>query len=86
MVTAMTETPANRPRKSGRTRMFSTARQRAATSSVPMIGAPGARSKPGVRMTAPANDRTLMTSVASSRRAREPPLGCHSRMTLIWSR
>ena len=77
MATAMTEIPANRARKSGRTRTFSSPRTIAASSSVPMIGAPGARSKPGMSATAPPSERTLMTSVASRRRTREPPLGCH---------
>jgi hypothetical protein len=86
MTTAMTETPPNRARKSGRTRTFSTASTSAAMSSVPMIGAPGVRSKPGVSATAPPRERTLMISVDSRRRTRVLPLGCQFRMTWIWSR
>ena len=50
-----------------------------------MTGAPGARSTPGVIHTAPPNERTLTTSVARSRRTRDPPSGRHVRITWIWS-
>ena len=86
ITTAITEIPAKAAMKTGRMSTFRMPSTRVASRATRMTREPAAISTPGVRKTAPRNERALTISVAMMRRAREPLLGRHVRITWIWSR
>ena len=81
----MTETPAKAAMKTGRIATFRMPSTSAAPRATRKGREPASSETPGVRKTAPRNERALTISVATMRRTREPLLGRQVRITWIWS-
>ncbi len=81
---AITETPAKAAISTGRIATLRIPRMIAAASA--LATKPDWISRPGVRKTAPRNERALTTRLMAIRRAREPLLGRQARITWICRR